>query len=460
MALSGIKPFVHVSDSNGNPYVGAKLYVYLPGTTTLASIYSDTALSVSIANPMTGANASDAAGNFPRFYIAAGTYKLRAETSAGVLIWQYDNIDTGLSAGSGALPVASGGTGGTTATAARTNLDVPSNADLTTLTASLSSIQASLQTIVSIPQGRLTLTSGTPVLTTGVTAGTSVYYTPFRGNLVPIYDGIVFNTSTFTELTLTLSANHPALNIYDIFIFKNAGTVTIGSGPAWNSASAGVGARGAGAGTTELTRTIGGILTNLYSMTARNGATTYTVAASQGTYVGSMYMDGTNGQLSCLLSYGQSRKWGLWNAYNRVPIIMKAGDPTATWNYAIGTFRQSNASAGNTIAEFTGLAEEIIRCQFIQNGTQTVAAGQINTANIVVGWNATSSGVQATQFLGNIGAGTVTWNYNMKAEFIQTTAPLGVNNVTSLEKATSPGGGTTTFVGAEADMVLSVQYNG
>jgi hypothetical protein len=41
MALSGIKPFVHVSDSNGNPYVGAKLYVYLPGTTTLASIYSD-----------------------------------------------------------------------------------------------------------------------------------------------------------------------------------------------------------------------------------------------------------------------------------------------------------------------------------------------------------------------------------------------------------------------------------
>jgi hypothetical protein len=88
---------------------------------------------------MTGANASDAAGNFPRFYIAAGTYKLRAETSAGVLIWQYDNIDTGLSAGSGALPVASGGTGGTTATAARTNLDVPSNADLTTLTASLAS---------------------------------------------------------------------------------------------------------------------------------------------------------------------------------------------------------------------------------------------------------------------------------------------------------------------------------
>jgi hypothetical protein len=159
MALSIIKPFVHVEDANGNPYVGAKLYVYLPGTTTLASIYSDSGLSVALANPLSGAYGSDAAGNFPRAYIAAGSYKLRAETSAGVLIWEMDSIDTGLSAGSGALPIASGGTGGTTAAAARTNLDVPSNSELADLASDITDIQATLQNIVSAPQGRLTLTS-------------------------------------------------------------------------------------------------------------------------------------------------------------------------------------------------------------------------------------------------------------------------------------------------------------
>ena len=93
-------PRSDVEDANGNPYVGAKLYVYVPGTTTPAAIYADAALSIPLANPLSGATGSDAAGNFPRAYIAAGAYKLRAETAAGILIWQEDNIDTGLSAGS------------------------------------------------------------------------------------------------------------------------------------------------------------------------------------------------------------------------------------------------------------------------------------------------------------------------------------------------------------------------
>jgi putative ABC transport system permease protein len=35
-------------------------------------------------------------------------------------------------------------------------------------------------------------------------------------------------------------------------------------------------------------------------------------------------MDGTNGQVTCHRSFGQSRKWGLWNAYNRRPLYLKA----------------------------------------------------------------------------------------------------------------------------------------
>jgi hypothetical protein len=141
MAMHGEKPFVHVSDSNGNPIVGAKLYVYEVGTTTERSIYSNEGLSVALDNPLDGVNASDASGNFPRFYQATGTYKLRAETSASVLIWEYDNIDTGLPAGTGALPISRGGTGSTTAAAARAALDVPSNSELTDLATQITNLQ-------------------------------------------------------------------------------------------------------------------------------------------------------------------------------------------------------------------------------------------------------------------------------------------------------------------------------
>ena len=288
MAVNGKMPFIHVEDANGNPYVGAILKVYEVGTTTNRAIYSDSGLTTPFSNPLSGANASNAAGNFPVFYMQPGLYKLRAETSASVLIWEWDNLDTGTSAGAGALPLASGGTGATTAAAALANLGAASTSDVTALATQISTFTAALQNLVSAPQGRLTLTSLTPVLATGVTAGTAVYYTPYIGNLCPIYDGSQFNPKVFAELTLTLTASYVLNSHYDCFIINDAGTIRIVTGPAWTTITAGAGARGTGAGTTELTR-LNGLLVNANAMaTARNGATTYSVAANQGTYVGSL----------------------------------------------------------------------------------------------------------------------------------------------------------------------------
>jgi hypothetical protein len=448
MALSIIKPFVHVEDANGNPYVGAKLYVYLPGTTTLASIYSDSGLSVALANPLSGAYGSDAAGNFPRAYIAAGSYKLRAETSAGVLIWEMDNIDTGLSAGSGALPIASGGTGGITAAAARTNLDVPSNSELADLASDITDIQASLQNIVSAPQGRLTLTSATPVMAAGVSAATSVYYTPYLGNLVPIYDGTQFNTTAFSELTLTLNSNHVLSSIYDIFLFDDNGTIVIGTGPAWNTITAGAGARGTGAGTTELTRSVGGLLTNAYAMTARNGATTYSVNANRGLYVGSMFMDGTNGQISCHTAVGQSRKWGLWNAYNRKTVSLRVVDGTSSWSYTSATIRASQSASANSLTIFAGLAEDIFDLRFTQEVQTNTSSG---AAVIGIGYNSLTTTSGKTGHVGILGG------VNNIADAVaehQALPALGINTITALE-----GGITTaTFFGAEASMLLSARW--
>lgn len=130
MAVHLKDPRIHVEDANGNPYVGAKLYVYDTGGTVLQSIWTDSALSVAAANPLT----SDSNGYFALTYLTAGTYKVRIEQKDGTLIIEADNQDTGIPLGSGVLAIPNGGTGGATAAAARTALGVPANSEITTIT--------------------------------------------------------------------------------------------------------------------------------------------------------------------------------------------------------------------------------------------------------------------------------------------------------------------------------------
>ena len=448
MAARIEEPRIRVMDANGLPYIGAKLYVYEAGTTTLEDIFSDSALAVAASNPLT----SDANGYFELTYIAAGTYKLRAEQSDGTLIWEKDDQDTGVPIGAGALAISAGGTGATTAAAARTNLDVPSNSELTAVSSAVTDLQTAVSAIVGLPQGRLTLTTGVPVIATDVTAGTSVYYMPYVGNVIPIYSGSVFVAKTFAQLTLTLNSNHLANTIYDVFVWLESGTVTIGTGPAWNSSTAGSGSRGSGAATTELEYT-NGILTNAQDVTTRNGATTYTVSANLATYVGSILIDGSAGQITCTVSFGQSRKWGVWNAYNRVPIVLKSGDSTTSWDYTTATYRAARADANNSLTVLTGLSVEVIDIERHQRFSSNAGTGGIN-AFAGIGWNSTTvaSGLQgiepnstATKVVGLLGR-------------YQNPPTIGQNVITALEK--SDAGGTTTWYGGEDDMLLLARYNG
>jgi hypothetical protein len=84
------------------------------------------------------------------------------------------------------------------------------------------------------PQGRLCLVTGTAFPTADQTAKTSIFYTPAAGNIIPIYDGTNQTAKVFAELTLSLdTSNHLLENVYDVFVWNNAGTIAIGAGPAW-----------------------------------------------------------------------------------------------------------------------------------------------------------------------------------------------------------------------------------
>ena len=444
MAVNIQAPYIHVEDANGNPYAGAKLYVYAVGTTTKLAIYSNEALSVALTNPLT----SDSAGNFALAYLAAGNYKLRAETSTGTLIWEFDNLDTGLGAGAGALPISAGGTGATTAAAARTALDVPSNAELTDLASDITDIQAIVQGIVSIPQGRLTLTSATPFITSDVIAGTSVYYTPYIGNLSPIWDGTQYVMRTFAELTLSLASQHTASNLYDVFLFWNSSVAEIVTGPAWSNSTAGSCSRGTGAGSTELERK-NGLWTNKNEITGRNGATTYTIDAYKALYVGTIVIDGTNGQISQHVSWGQSRRPGPWNCYNRMKRVLLVGDSTSSWTYAVSTWRQSRATAGNTLMTLCGLAEEYIDLSYLQNSTVTNAQGAL----FGIGKNSTISlsGQQARNQQDSGGQ-----SVGVTALFTDLPS-IGINNFNSLEYGFT-GAVPATMYGTENEMCLRAEW--
>ena len=77
-------------DNNGVPLSGGLLYVYQAGTTTPVTTYTSSSGSIANSNPVV----LDSAGRVPEeIWIAEGAlYKFILRTSAGVLIWEKDNI--------------------------------------------------------------------------------------------------------------------------------------------------------------------------------------------------------------------------------------------------------------------------------------------------------------------------------------------------------------------------------
>jgi hypothetical protein len=63
----------------------------------------------------------------------------------------------------------------------------------------------SYNNLMNFVNGRLTLTSGVPITTTNVTAATSIYFTPYLGNLITLWNGSYWNTISFTEQSLSLT---------------------------------------------------------------------------------------------------------------------------------------------------------------------------------------------------------------------------------------------------------------
>lgn len=179
-------------------------------------------------------------------------------------------------------------------------------------------------------EGRLTLTSGTPVTTSDVTGATTVYWTPFIGNRISLFDG----SSTWTAIAAsetslalgTLSSGKP----YDVFGYNNSGALALEL-LAW---------------TDDTTRATA--LTTQDGVLVKSGATTRR-------YLGSFYTTATTTTEDSM----QYRY--LYNANNRVPRRLFRYDSTASYTYTTATVRQARADTNNQVGVMVGNPYEAIQ---------------------------------------------------------------------------------------------------
>jgi hypothetical protein len=252
---------------------------------------------------------------------------------------------------------------------------------------------------VPLPAGRLTLLSGTPVLLTDQSAKTSIYWTPYGGCGYPWYNGSSWAfRSLAAEVTLALDgATHLLGKNYDLFLFNDAGTDRLVSGPAWTSDTV----------RAQVIALQNGFYVNTLSMAAKYGATSVTVPALQGTYVGT-FRPSAAGQASMVMnpagaSGGAAPFMGLWNYYNRVMLAGTTNDTGASYTYASSTLRQARGGVGtgNQVNFLIGVAEDNISAiwaygMMTATVLTSVARLTLGLDSITAGWGPNFARVSAS----------------------------------------------------------------
>ena len=148
-------------------------------------------------------------------------------------------------------------------------------------------------------------------------------------------------------MALTLTAG----KIYDVFLWDNAGTLTLELSAPW---------------TNDTTRAD--------ALSAQNGRSVKTGATSRN-WVGTIRATGTNQTSLVFGGLGVAPSLAVWNAYNRVDVAFRALETTDSWTYSTLAWRQKNASAVNQVNVVCGQPGEKISLRSValsNNGSGSV----------------------------------------------------------------------------------------
>ena len=197
--------------ANGSEYERG-LGTYNAGVLTRTAVYSS--------------SNSNNAVNF-----SAGTKYVTIDISAKAIMRQFTGADLTngqiLIGSTGASPVASTLTAGT-------NVTITNGAGTSTISATSGATRI-------VPGGRLTLSSAVPVPITNLSPAGTVYYTPYKHDMVPIYDGSIWTPTAVSEVSQATTDNtkSPAActteSCYDFFVWNDSGVMRCTRGPAWSN---------------------------------------------------------------------------------------------------------------------------------------------------------------------------------------------------------------------------------
>lgn len=204
-------------------------------------------------------------------------------------------------------------------------------------------------------EARPTLTTAVPVTTSDVTAATTIYLTPYRGNEIALYNGATWQLHTLAEISIAVPATTNTM--YDIFVYDSGGLTL--EAVAW---------------TNDTTRATA--LTTQNGVLVKNGATGRR-------YVGSFRTTGVSGQTEDSFA-----KRFLWSYYNRVERPMRVLEATNTWTWTTATYQQANASAANQLAFIIGVSEDAVEAVVQAMASNTSANVSLQVA---IGLDATNA---------------------------------------------------------------------
>jgi hypothetical protein len=346
-----------LSDANGKPLTGGTVAYYIPGTTTPKTTWKDANQISQNTNPVV----LDSAGCAVVY--GEGAYRQIVKDSLGNPIWDQNVADTS-------------GTG--------------------------QGVAAFLN-----PGGRLTLQSGIPIMSgVGAANQSTVYYTPYAGNNIEIYNGQVLSPYTFAEISLPLDSNathagyHQTGKNFDLYMVNDITIVPnvlrLCTGPSWQSDTV----RGSAA---TITYTTYGFLANFNTINCRFAAGVndfLSISPWRGTYVGTIRAV-ADGQTSMVMRptpavNGNPPQMFVFNEYNRILMQALNVDTGGQYTVASGVIQRARGpSSFNYIQYVSGdISDSIL---FMNSQLVFTGATIGDTAFFCVGFDQATSCTDGVQ---------------------------------------------------------------
>lgn len=129
-----------------------------------------------------------------------------------------------------------------------------------------------------------------------------------------------------------------------------------------------------------------------------SSTTTISCPQYQCTHLGSINIDPTAGEITAHFSYGQSRRFGVWNRYHQQTIILKAGNPNSSWasQFTDNSFKYVLNDSTNSLTFFAGRPTSVETVYQQNVWLQDYAFPLAAIAEVGVGWDNTSTGAPWT----------------------------------------------------------------